>query len=113
MVAVLRDTPRVEGSPWLLPSHRDPQRHKYDLHREWAELCKEAKIKSAVIHDLRRTFGARIARAAGLHIASRLLRHKDIKVTESVYAPIDEKTLREALERNGQVVPLPSKGTKI
>ena len=101
VVGMLQATPRVEGSPWLVPSSRDSGKHKYDLFREWAQLCTEAKIEGAVIHDLRRTFGARIARTAGLHIASRLLRHKDIKVTESVYAPIDDKTLREALRTGG------------
>jgi len=107
VVAMLRETPRVPGSPWLIPSTRDPQKHKYDLHREWAELRAAAKIDGAVIHDLRRTFGSRIARQAGLHIAQKLLRHRDIKVTESVYAPIDETTLREALKTSGDVVPHP------
>ena len=60
------------------------------------------------LHDLRRTFGARIARTAGLQVASRLLRHKDIKVTEAVYAPIDETVLREALRGAGEVVSFPS-----
>jgi integrase len=54
-----------------------------------------------VIHDLRRTFGARIARTAGLHVAQKLLRHRNITVTASVYAPIDEETLRNAIEAVG------------
>jgi len=110
VVEMLRETPGVQGSPWLIPSNRDPSKHKYDLFREWAQLCTQAKIGGAVIHDLRRTFGARIARIAGLHIASRLLRHKDIKVTEAVYAPIDEKTLREALRDGGAGGARPARG---
>jgi integrase len=109
VAAMLQGTPRVEGSPWLIPSKQDPTKHKYDLFREWGELRAAAKINGAVIHDLRRTFGARIARQAGLHIAQKLLRHSDITVTESVYAPIDEHTLREALQNNGEVVPFPGK----
>jgi len=105
MVVMLRGAPRVQGTPWLLPSNRDPQKHKYDLFREWAELRDAAKLEGVVIHDLRRTFGARIARTHGLHIAQKLLRHSDIKITESVYAPIDEATLREALQ--AEVVPFP------
>lgn len=108
MVEMLRDTPRMPESPWLIPSTRDPKKHKYDLFREWADLRETAKLDDVVIHDLRRTFGARIARTAGLHVASRLLRHKDIKVTESVYAPIDEGTLRDALKNGGEVVQFPS-----
>jgi len=98
MVEMLLTTPRVHGSPWLIPSTRDPRKHKYDLFREWKILCEAAEITGAVIHDLRRTFGARIARTAGLHIAQKLLRHSDIKIAESVYAPIDEASLRKALE---------------
>lgn len=89
-----------------------PQKHKYDLFREWADLRDAAKLDDVVIHDLRRTFGARIARTAGLHVASRLLRHKDIKVTESVYAPIDESTLRDALKNGGEVVQFPKAAAK-
>jgi len=106
VVAVLRATPRVHASPWLIPSTRDPQKHKCDLFREWKTLRDEAVISGVVIHDLRRTFGARIARTAGLHIAQKLLRHSDIKITESVYAPIDESSLREALQAD--VVPFPN-----
>ncbi len=105
MVEMLFATPRLPDSSWLIPSRRDPSKHKYDLFREWAELRVAAKIDGAVIHDLRRTFGARIARTAGLHIAQKLLRHSDIKITESVYAPIDETTLRQALKEGG--VPFP------
>lgn len=112
MVAMLRETPRVPESPWLIPSTRDPQKHKYDLFREWADLRKAAKVDGVVIHDLRRTFGARIARTAGLHVASRLLRHADIRVTESVYAPIDEGTLRDALQNGGEVVQFPKAAEK-
>jgi integrase len=107
VAAMLRETPRVPGSPWVIPSRRDPRKHKYDLFREWAALREEAGIDGAVIHDLRRTFGARIARQAGQHIAQKLPRHSDITVTESVYAPIDEQTLRAALQSTGEVVPFP------
>ena len=55
--------------------------HKGDLHREWATLCKAAKIEGAVVHDLRRTFGKRIAEQAGLHVASKLLRHANVSTT--------------------------------
>jgi integrase len=106
VVNVLRVTPRIEGSLWVIPSRSDPRKHKYDLQREWVAFCETAKIEGAIMHDLRRTFGHRIARQAGLQVASKLLRHSDIRVTESVYAPVDEATLRVALKTEG-VVPLP------
>jgi integrase len=112
VVEVLRETPRIEGSPWVIPSTRDPQKHKYDLQREWVALCETAAIEGAIIHDLRRTFGERIARQAGLHIASKLLRHSDIKITAAVYAPIDESTLRAALLADNEAVPFQVDGTE-
>ncbi len=50
------------------------------------------------MHDIRRTFGLEVSRAAGLHVASKLLGHSTVKVTERVYAPLQEKELREAAE---------------
>jgi integrase len=50
------------------------------------------------IHDLRRTFGERVARTRGLHHASKLLRHGDVKVTEQVYAPLGIEDLRRTME---------------
>jgi integrase len=105
VVNVLRVTPRIDGSPWVIPSRSDPRKHKYDLQREWVALCETAKIECAIIHDLRRTFGHRIAQHSGLQVASKLLRHSDIRVTESVYAPVDEATLRAALRSDQKSVP--------
>jgi integrase len=107
VVDMLRIAPRIEGSPWVVPSWRWPSKHKGDLHREWALLCETAQIEGAVVHDLRRTFGKRIAEQAGLHIASKLLRHADVSTTAAVYAPIDESTLRTALNHDGAVVLCP------
>jgi len=60
------------------------------------------------IHDVRRTFGLHVTRTAGLHVASKLLRHSDIRVTQKVYAPLDLAELREAMgatqRRRGEVV---------
>lgn len=108
LVEMLRVAPRIQGSPWVIPSWRWPQKHKGDLHREWATLCQEAKIESAVVHDLRRTFGKRIAEQAGLHIASKLLRHADVSTTAAVYAPIDESTLRAAVQGDSNVISFPN-----
>ena len=104
-VAYLRGVDRL--GPWLVPG-RDPSRHRGDLRGSWDDLREAAGITDVTIHDLRRTFGLRMARSAGLHVASKLLRHSDIRVTEKVYAPLGLDELRAAatvgLRERGQVI---------
>ena len=50
-----------------------------------------------------------MAKAAGLHVASKLLRHSDMRVTEQVYVPLGVDDLRKALDNSskpGEVVPI-------
>jgi integrase len=53
------------------------------------------------IHDIRRTYGLHVARTAGLHIASKLLRHGDVRITEKVYAPLGLGDLADAVKKAG------------
>ncbi len=82
------------------PSTRNPNSDKprYDLKKPWAALKKASGISDVTIHDLRRTFGLKVTKRSGLHVASKLLRHSDIRVTERHYAPLEANELREALE---------------
>lgn len=93
-VAYLRTVERI--GPWLIPG-RDAANHREDLRNGWVDIRKAAGVEDVTIHDLRRTFGLHIARKAGLHIASKLLRHSDIRVTERVYAPLGIDDLRAAV----------------
>jgi integrase len=68
-----------------------------DLRRAWSTVRKAAEVEGVTIHDLRRTFGLHVAKRAGLHVASKLLRHSDIRVTERVYAPLGMDDLRTAV----------------
>jgi len=83
--------------PWVVPG-RDPAKHRAALTRPWKRVRAQAKLDDVTIHDLRRTFGLHVAKRAGLHVASKLLRHSSIKVTEDVYAPLGLDELREAVE---------------
>ncbi len=94
-VAYLKDVPRV--GEWLIPG-RSSDKHRENLRNSWTAVRRAANIPDVTIHDLRRTFGLHIARKAGLHIASKLLRHSDIRVTERVYAPLGIDDLRSAVE---------------
>ena len=92
LVQLLRELPRT--SEWVITG---PRGRRHDLRGEWRRLKERAGIpRDVTIHDLRRTFGLRIARTAGLHIASRLLRHSSIRITEQVYAPLGLDDLRQA-----------------
>ncbi len=93
-VEFLRGVERL--GPWLVPG-RNPERHRADLRDTWDRIRKAANIHDVTIHDLRRTFGLHVARKAGLHIASKLLRHSDIRVTERVYVPLGLEEMRTAL----------------
>ncbi len=93
-VALLRAAEQL--GPWLVPG-RDPSQPRSDLKDAWAAIRVQACLEGVTIHDLRRTFGLHVARKAGLHIASKLLRHSDIRVTERVYAPLGIDELRTAV----------------
>jgi integrase len=108
-VSMLANLDRV--GPYVIPG-KDPENPRFDLKRPWAKLQKTVGIEDASIHDLRRTFGLQIAKTAGLHAASKLLRHSDIRVTEQVYAPLGLDDLRDALEKREKVVPMRRKKTK-
>lgn len=95
--------------PWVVPG-LDPAKHRADLKRPWKAIREAAELPDVTIHDLRRTFGLHVAKRAGLHVASKLLRHSSVKVTEAVYAPLGLEELREALEgtheERGKVIEL-------
>ncbi len=99
--AVLRALPRV--GEYLVPG-RDPSKHRVDLKKPWDRIREQAEVSNVHIHDIRRTFGLAVSRRAGLQVASRLLRHADVRVTERVYAPLGLDELRKASERQSKTV---------
>lgn len=106
----LRTLPRL--NQWLFPSPKGDG-HREDIKRSWKKVRQDAGIHDVRMHDLRRTFGLYIARKAGLHVASKLLRHSSIKVTEQHYAPLGLEELRTALEKHdAEVIELSTKHGK-
>jgi integrase len=108
----------------------DPKKPRVDLKRAWKRVLTEAKKEEALarkkkgesagkgflenvhIHDLRRSFGLAVARQSGLHVASRLLRHRDVRITQAAYSPLDLDTLRDAVEKRQDALPFASKKSK-
>jgi len=95
-VALLKNTPQV--GPWIVPG-RWPERHREDLRGPWKDIRKNANVEDVTIHDVRRTYGLHAARTAGLHVASKLLRHSTVRITERVYAPLGIEELQAATEK--------------
>jgi integrase len=90
--------PREEDCPFLFPGI-DPEKHRADLKKPWERVRKAAGLGDATLHDIRRTFGKLVAREAGLHMASALLRHSDPRITAAVYAPMAEAEMRSAVSK--------------
>jgi integrase len=105
-LSMLRRLKRV--GPFIVPG-RKPEKPRADLKGVWNRLIERAKLENVHVHDVRRTFGLSVARAAGLHVASKLLRHADVRVTERVYAPLGLEDLRAATEARAAVLPFASK----
>ncbi len=114
VVALLRTLPRL-GS-LVVPGRFDPGKRRPDLSGPWDKLRKAAKLRGVHVHDLRRTAGLAVARSAGLHVASRYLRHSDIRVTQRHYAPLGIEELRKAAEAQtgplAKVLPMPERRRK-
>ena len=85
-------------SPYVIAG-RFPDRPRADLKKAWERIREAARAPDVHVHDLRRTFGLKVAKAAGLHAASKLLRHTTVRETERVYAPLGIDDLRAALEK--------------
>ncbi len=105
LVILLRTLPRA--GDYVIPGRYPGKPRNDGLKKPWARLRAEAGLPDARIHDLRRTFGLRVARKHGLHVASKLLRHSSTAVTESHYAPLGIEPLREAIEQHAaEVIPM-------
>mgnify|MGYP001180347835 CR=1 FL=1 len=62
-------------------------------------MLEKVGVENLWLHDLRRTFGTRLAQAGvDLYKVSKLLGHKDIKTTQQRYAHHCPDSLREGVE---------------
>ena len=113
-VEVIRALPRKLGNPYLIPGRKQGE-HRVDLRDAWDAVREAAKLvdipgqDDVRLHDLRRTFGYHVAKAAGLATASRLLRHSDVRVTERHYARLETDDLRRGLAKRARVISFPER----
>jgi integrase len=99
VVDVLKEIPREKGCPFIVVG-RSPLKARADLKKPWAAALRRAGLSKAGIttHDLRRDVGKYLADTFGIHVAKTILRHSDIRITESVYAPTSLSEARSAME---------------
>lgn len=99
-LALLRDMPRIEGNPYILPG-KVPGAHLVNISKPWGRVRAAAGVEDVRLHDLRRTVGSWLAQAGNsLHLIGRVLNHSN-QSTTAVYARFGEDSVRAALEQHG------------
>lgn len=91
------------SSPFLFPGNK-PGQPITDLGRAWETVCKNAKISSVRLYDLRHSFASHLVSSGlSLEIIGRLMGHTQAATTRR-YAHLADSPLREAAERMGAIV---------
>jgi integrase len=111
-LTLLREIPREDGNPYILPgrgprSKKDIGEHEpqpaplVNISKPWSRVRKAAGVEDVRLHDLRRTVGSWLAQSGNsLHLIGRVLNHSN-QSTTAVYARFGEDSVRAALEQHG------------
>jgi integrase len=100
---MLRALPSRDNSEWIFPSY-GASGHLVEVKSAWGRIRKAAKVPDARVHDLRRTLGSWLAaQGYSLPLLARALNHSNVNTTQ-VYARLNLDPVREALERNAQLM---------
>jgi integrase len=110
-LALLREIPRVDGNPYILPGRgrrgataaekAAAPTHLVNISKPWGRVRKAAGVADVRLHDLRRTVGSWLAQAGNsLHLIGRVLNHSN-QSTTAIYARFGEDSVRAALEQHG------------
>jgi integrase len=95
--ATLEAVPRHSKSPYVFTNMQSGTRYDRFNNRTWRSLLVRAKVNSFRWHDLRHTFGSRLAQAGRSILEIReLMGHSDVTVTMR-YAHLAPNNLREAV----------------
>ncbi len=94
---------RDPAGRYLFPGGK-PGQPLQDIKRFWAQICRQAELKNARIHDLRHTFASHLVSSGlSLELVGRLLGHTQAATTMR-YAHLADDPLREAANRYGNIV---------
>jgi integrase len=102
-IALLKPLPSRHDSDFVFPGE-GATGHLVEVKTAWDRIRKRAGIPDVRLHDLRRTLGSMLAsQGAGLLLIAKALNHRSTRATE-IYSKLDLAALREALERNAQLI---------
>lgn len=112
MIALLQSVEECERGPFVFnpEPERDHKLQRPRLDTVSATICElgkaagiktkdhtdQAKVKFASAHDLRRTFGSRMATRVPAQVLQKLMRHASIQTTLEFYVDLDERDLIDA-----------------
>jgi integrase len=83
--------PRPDGKPWAASQQRRPL----------IAACQKAKIEPAGFHDLRRTYGARLAlKGVPMAVIAEAMGHKDERITRKHYAHLSPSYVADTVRAN-------------
>ncbi|MHB1661125.1 MAG: tyrosine-type recombinase/integrase [bacterium] len=93
--AVLKGIEKNSDSPYVF---NNSGRKIVDFKHSFKTACRNAGLKNLRIHDLRHVFGSKMVNdKTDIYVTSKLLGHKDIKMTMR-YAHFNPETLKKAVE---------------
>jgi integrase len=98
-LVALRGEQGSAAAPWVLPYYtvRTAPRRYRNPHGAFKAACRRGTLADLRIHDLRHTFASRlVARGVSLYQVSRLLGHKDVRMTQR-YSHLSVEDLRAAV----------------
>lgn len=87
-------------TPLAKPSGRCFSLGHVDGSKGFAKICRRAGVSGVTLHDIRRTFGTRLAPHVPAHVLQRLMRHANIATTLKYYISLDDG-LADAIEKGG------------
>jgi len=101
-VQILRDLPREHQNPHVFPSPTRPGKHLTEIKGIWKRILKRCGLENLRVHDCRRTTGSwMVSSGVPLPVVQKILGHKDISVTSSVYGHLTKSPVQEASEGLG------------
>ena len=100
---LLKELPRVEGSPWVFPG-KDPKKPLNNPRKAWLRILAAANVEECRIHDCRHTHASLLVnQGASLYQVQQILGHASPQTTQR-YSHLAAQTLRDVSQLVSRVV---------
>lgn len=104
-VAILKDMPRVPGSPYVFTNVNTGTHLTQFSRKAWDRVRQRAGLEDVTIHDLRRTFGTWLASSGvPIKIIAGALNQTSQSITDTIYAHLANDPLREAFQKSSDIL---------